>query len=1168
MLSHKLPSNAPSPTAIDSSTAKPAVSIATNTEKRASGGSMASLDPEWACPQCSVQCSSVEEFQIHLQSHAEDSAMDQDKAMLSCPYCAEIFVEEEVLELHIEQAHTVESVNKCQLCGLSFLDQDDLTLHIKSHETLTMLKESQAAAAAMLSSGSSTSSSSTSRDSMAHLQKKKRLENMTRSLYPVKKEMIGKIGHSDGSRMEAEGVNKLDCPYCSQKGFSNLAGLSVHIRTVHTGLNDNLITCHICHAGYSSSDKLSSHMEKEHPQLLNPDPLEIKFPCDYCVQEFNSPTLLKQHKEAVHQISELLPKPVDVVYCSQCTMGFPHIYALAEHMHHIHGYNKTGNKASPASTPSKLSPGCTSVASNSSPDPIKVSPGADLKFPSAGELTYGLGVTRESFLCDHCNSTFHDLKSYQVHLKNHVDSSFVKYTCTECQAEFTSQEQLESHVFVHFLALTTEYGCTSCLKLFSKPDELQKHLMDIHAHHLYRCSLCKEVFDSKVNIQVHFAIKHSNECKLYKCTTCTMVFRSEMEWQLHVKVHHLGIQDPYRCFFCKESFGSEAEMQRHLATHKKQFPCPLCEEAFHVEYLLDKHLQTKHCPEGGQKGAQVTADGAVKVKVKSEPVAPDVSLDGFRYSSPPAVKEPKLSLPISDSSPVKPPRMSPKVSHRNSLSPKPTGPPQPCKGDLIYKCEICDVKFSDEGTLNKHRMHDHSISPEMQMAFQKSLEAGEAKNVKLSSKSGGSSGGSSDKFSQLCVYCNQTFKTKSELEKHMKTHVTPSNQKCNICDEIFPSASILAEHKLTHCKVVKGNMCVVCKVAMKSEEQFYSHSQQHGFQGTNMQCVVCRQTLASMLELQMHGKHHFQNTANFYTCCVCLKSFDAKENLISKLNTNGRTYYVCKPCYHGETSENLTCPTCGARCESKVQLESHMLTHRKSFQCIKCQQSFGSEYEIQLHVATHLMQEGNVHECRICNRIFESPSKLQCHLIEHTFEGMEIKCYVCGMLFTQVTGIQMHVLEHGVNARQFSCTQCPQKFFFSAELQNHLYNHGLRVPVATNNYQCPECPKSFDSIAQLANHHKVHEKKDSVRLPCSLCSDTFPSMMALQQHFFLVHSGLEKEKPMTNATVGKTPVKCAECHKEFPSLSSLQGHMRVHSSAHKAKQAALASSGQGNVIYV
>jgi len=72
---------------------------------------------------------------------------------------------------------------------------------------------------------------------------------------------------------------------------------------------------------------------------------------------------------------------------------------------------------------------------------------------------------------------------------------------------------------------------------------------------------------------------------------------------------------------------------------------------------------------------------------------------------------------------------------------------------------------------------------------------------KSSSQSGGGATGSTDKFSQVCVYCKQTFKNKGELEKHMKTHVLPSNQKCNICDEVFPSSLILAEHKLTHCKV-------------------------------------------------------------------------------------------------------------------------------------------------------------------------------------------------------------------------------------------------------------------------------------------------------------------------------------------------------------------------------
>jgi transcription elongation factor Elf1 len=35
-------------------------------------------------------------------------------------------------------------------------------------------------------------------------------------------------------------------------------------------------------------------------------------------------------------------------------------------------------------------------------------------------------------------------------------------------------------------------------------------------------------------------------------------------------------------------------MQFHLAAHSKQFHCPLCQEAFHVEFLLDKHMQTHH----------------------------------------------------------------------------------------------------------------------------------------------------------------------------------------------------------------------------------------------------------------------------------------------------------------------------------------------------------------------------------------------------------------------------------------------------------------------------------------------------------------------------------------------------------------------------------------------
>ena len=212
-------------------------------------------------------------------------------------------------------------------------------------------------------------------------------------------------------------------------------------------------------------------------------------------------------------------------------------------------------------------------------------------------------------------------------------------------------------------------------------------------------------------------------------------------------------------------------------------------------------MQTKH----SQPDSQQT-----KVKLEKENEGSDYQ----PYAPPPPPKTPTLSKPGTPKLNMS----SPSLKHSSPAPTHPLTPPSMKKGDLIYKCGICDVKFSDEGTLQKHRMHDHSISPEMNLMMQKSQAVAQAAqesaaNTKLVQTPG------ADKFSQLCVYCNQTFKTKSELEKHMKTHVTPSNQKCNICDEIFPSASILAEHKLTHCKVgiqlininyKTGNTCKLC----------------------------------------------------------------------------------------------------------------------------------------------------------------------------------------------------------------------------------------------------------------------------------------------------------------------------------------------------------------------
>lgn len=360
-------------------------------------------------------------------------------------------------------------------------------------------------------------------------------------------------------------------------------------------------------------------------------------------------------------------------------------------------------------------------------------------------------------------------------------------------------------------------------------------------------------------------------------------------------------------------------------------------------------------------------------------------------------------------------------------------------------------------------------------------------------------------------------------------------------------------------KVVKGNVCVVCKVSMKNEEEFFSHSQQHSFQGSNLQCVICRQTLASMLELQLHGRHHFQTTpVEVYSCCICLKSFDSKENLISRLGmssgtehgaNNGSGCYICKPCYHheGAAPAELKCSTCEMKFDNHVLLAVHSLEHRRTYQCIKCQESFGTEYEIQLHVATHVLHEGNVHECRICTNAFDSPAKLQLHLIEHSFQGkVEMSCYICDRSFAQASAIQVHMLDHGMANRKYVCSICPQRFFFSAELQNHrlTLNHNSSPIPKTNGgteLPCPDCSKVFTNYANLSAHRRSHEKHPAAAtvLECTACPVQCSSIRALQEHFLSSHS-----EPGSS----KVPLQCPECNRQFPSLSSLQGHMRVHNS--------------------
>lgn len=562
------------------------------------------------------------------------------------------------------------------------------------------------------------------------------------------------------------------------------------------------------------------------------------------------------------------------------------------------------------------------------------------------------------------------------------------------------------------------------------------------------------------------------------------------------------------------------DLQCHLTTHNKLYPCPMCEQSFHVEYLLDLHMQNAH---GNPTDKQLSP-----LKIKEEP---------------------NQSLPERPAS--------------LEVNPIPQFSPSSAPGiwkntEMLHTCNICDMKFAQQSFLMKHKAIDHGLSNKRKcmspMVGSDELQTTpkqETYDVSMVSSPAPSTSMSlpvvvvSDKFTLACKYCSQTFKNRNDLDKHMKIHLNNGNLKCNICDEVFITNSNLAKHKLTHCKIQQGNECVLCKIPLATEDQFYLHSQEHGFQSSYMQCIICRQTLVTMTELQMHGNHHFQMKSSSYSCCVCLKSFDNRENLIAKVYSSGRQYYVCQPCYHVDINK-FSCKDCSLRFSSNEELECHSATHKQRYQCIKCHESFNSEEEIQAHVTQHLINEGNIQECKLCNESFDSPAKLQCHLIEHTYQNTEYTCIVCLKVFRNAAEIQSHSFEHDPEARLYHCSECSKKFFFSAELENHSYQHSSNTSTSKSpimvskppNFTCSKCDKEFTNQINLNNHQKLHEKREQ-NYKCSLCSEVFDTMAWLQQHFFSNHSNADLD-------TAKKTYKCTECEEEFACTSSLQGHMRIH----------------------
>lgn len=232
-----------------------------------------------------------------------------------------------------------------------------------------------------------------------------------------------------------------------------------------------------------------------------------------------------------------------------------------------------------------------------------------------------------------------------------------------------------------------------------------------------------------------------------------------------------------RCLVCHATFNTQTDMEQHLASHSKQFQCQFCSEAFHIEFLLDRHIQTHH-------SSTVRIPFCFRLKIQF--------LTTF-------IRRLQILSHLNRNH----------VESPNSICTSPTYASRPTDGGKhpaengTTACDICEKNdFRNELDLIAHKRTSHAAKS-TNLPSKVSLKNISENNRSIMYKCLFLN--SCFQVSLHCAYCNENCKSRSELENHMKTHsqhgTNVGKHKCNICDEIYQSAISLAEHKLTHCKV-------------------------------------------------------------------------------------------------------------------------------------------------------------------------------------------------------------------------------------------------------------------------------------------------------------------------------------------------------------------------------
>ena len=358
------------------------------------------------------------------------------------------------------------------------------------------------------------------------------------------------------------------------------------------------------------------------------------------------------------------------------------------------------------------------------------------------------------------------------------------------------------------------------------------------------------------------------------------------------------------------------------------------------------------------------------------------------------------------------------------------------KGKQVHECDVCEKYFYTEESLIEHLeiLHDHICricvksfinSEELKLHFE--IAHVDGKNPQ-------------------CDKCGKGFKNLKLLQNHEKYH----ENDCQICKKSFENIWSLKFHKQTaHAKYteelntnlkldsqiknarflkdnkyfgkVPGDLkCKLCTKSFKQRCNLVNHIRKiHDRQNQKPEmCGICGKNCKHFWDLQVHMDTVHKGLK--YKCGPCGKTFATKTMLkshISKLHGDGDICYFCQNCsleYESEIDFKKHFEKIHSKEDYSYEIHTNTKSdsvikyfpsnqklifakksqppriNLKSYQCVKCDETFDEIDLLNIHVELQHLQEKlemkSIFRCDFCDETFHDEPFLERHIENFHFD--------------------------------------------------------------------------------------------------------------------------------------------------------------------------------------